>query len=57
MAAAVELIESGSVRADLVAGEVFDLDGIGEAMALLSRSDPSRDAVRVGLRHQSASAS
>jgi threonine dehydrogenase-like Zn-dependent dehydrogenase len=57
MAAAVELIESGSVRADLVAGEVFDLDGIGEAMALLSRSDPSRDAVRVGLRHQLASAS
>jgi threonine dehydrogenase-like Zn-dependent dehydrogenase len=51
MAAAVALIESGAVRADVVAGEVFDLDGIDEAMALLTRSDPGRDAVRVGIRH------
>jgi 2-desacetyl-2-hydroxyethyl bacteriochlorophyllide A dehydrogenase len=51
MAAAVALIESGAVRADVVAGEVFDLDRIDEAMALLTRSDPGRDAVRVGIRH------
>ena len=52
MASAVALLEQGSVRADLVAGEVFDLDGIDEAMALLARSDPARDAVRVSLRHR-----
>jgi threonine dehydrogenase-like Zn-dependent dehydrogenase len=51
MAAAVALIESGSVRADVVAGEVFDLDGIDDAMALLTRSVPDHDAVRVGLKH------
>jgi len=51
VAKAVELIESGRVRTDLVVGEVFGLDGIDEAMALLRRSDPRRDAVRVGLRH------
>jgi threonine dehydrogenase-like Zn-dependent dehydrogenase len=52
MAAAVALIESGAVRTDVVAGEVFDLDGIDDAMALLTRRDPGRDAVRVGLRHR-----
>jgi threonine dehydrogenase-like Zn-dependent dehydrogenase len=51
MAAAVALIESGSVRTDVVAGEVFDLDGIDDAMALLTRTVPGRDAVRVGLKH------
>jgi 2-desacetyl-2-hydroxyethyl bacteriochlorophyllide A dehydrogenase len=51
MAAAVGLIESGAVRADVVAGEVFDLDHIDDAMALLTRSVPGRDAVRVGLKH------
>ncbi len=54
VAKAVELIESGRVRTDLVVGEVFGLDGIDEAMALLRRSDPGRDAVRVGLRHTHA---
>jgi (R,R)-butanediol dehydrogenase/meso-butanediol dehydrogenase/diacetyl reductase len=51
MAAAVALIESGEVRADVVAGEVFDLDHIDDAMALLTRSVPGHDAVRVGLKH------
>jgi len=51
MAAAVALIESGAVRTDVVAGEVFDLDHIDDAMALLTRSLPGRDAVRVGLKH------
>jgi threonine dehydrogenase-like Zn-dependent dehydrogenase len=54
VAKAVELIESGRVRTDLVVGEVFGLDGIDEAMSLLTRADPNRDAVRVGLRHSSA---
>jgi threonine dehydrogenase-like Zn-dependent dehydrogenase len=57
MADAVQLIESGAVRTDVVAGEVFDLDGIDEAMALLTRSKPGRDAVRVGLRHSHGGAS
>src|SRR6478752_53050 len=51
MARAVALIESGDVRTDVVAGEVFDLDHIDDAMALLTRSVPGRDAVRVGLKH------
>ena len=51
MAAAVAMIEAGGVRTDLVAGEVFGLDGIEEAMGLLARTHPDRDAVRVGLRH------
>jgi threonine dehydrogenase-like Zn-dependent dehydrogenase len=54
MAAAVALIESGSVRIDVVAGEVFDLDGIDDAMALLTRTVPGKDAVRVGLKHTHA---
>src|SRR4029079_6461058 len=38
------------------AGEVFDLDHIEDAMALLTRSVPGRDAVRVGLKHTHPSA-
>jgi threonine dehydrogenase-like Zn-dependent dehydrogenase len=57
MADAVQLIESGAVRTDVVAGEVFDLDDIDDAMALLARRDPDRDAVRVGLRHSHGGAS
>ena len=45
------MLESGEVRSDLVVGEVFGLDGIDEAMGLLARTTPGRDAVRVGLRH------
>jgi threonine dehydrogenase-like Zn-dependent dehydrogenase len=51
MAAAVALIESGGVRADVVAGEVFDLDHLDDAFGLLTRTVPGRDAVRVGLKH------
>ena len=54
VAKAVELIESGRVRTELVVGEVFGLDGIDAAMSLLPRDDPGRDAVRVGLRHSTA---
>jgi hypothetical protein len=38
---------------DPPAGEMFGLDGIAEALALLTRTDPGRDAVRVGLAHTS----
>jgi hypothetical protein len=51
MAKAVELLEAGHIKSDLVVGEVFDLGGIEEAMGLLARSQPGRDAVRVGLKH------
>jgi threonine dehydrogenase-like Zn-dependent dehydrogenase len=51
MARAVEMLEAGEAKSDLVVGEVFPLDAIDEAMGLLARSDPSRDAVRVGIRH------
>jgi threonine dehydrogenase-like Zn-dependent dehydrogenase len=54
MAAAVELIETGKVRSDLLLGEVFGLDGIDDAMALLERTLPGRDAARVGLRHENS---
>jgi 2-desacetyl-2-hydroxyethyl bacteriochlorophyllide A dehydrogenase len=54
MAKAVAMIESGQVRSDLVVGEVFGLDGIAEAVALLAREVPGRDAVRVGLLHRPA---
>jgi threonine dehydrogenase-like Zn-dependent dehydrogenase len=53
MAKAVAMLEAGEVRADIVVGEVFTLDGIDEAMGLLARTDPARDAVRVGLKHGS----
>ena len=48
------MLERGEVRADLVAGEVLDIDHIEEAMTLLERKDPTHDAVRVGLRHTAA---
>jgi threonine dehydrogenase-like Zn-dependent dehydrogenase len=51
MAAAVELLRSGEVRTDVMRGEVFGLDGIEDAMALLARTDPTKDAVRVSLTH------
>ena len=55
MARAVEMLEADEVRSDLVLGEVFSLEGIEEAMGLLARTDPSRDAVRVGIRHGGSS--
>jgi threonine dehydrogenase-like Zn-dependent dehydrogenase len=51
MAEAVSLLRSGDVRTDVMRGEVFGLDGIEEAISLLARTDPSKDAVRVSLSH------
>ncbi len=57
MAESVAMLERGDVRADLVMGEVLDMDHIAEAMTLLERKDPTHDAVRVGLRHTTAASS
>jgi threonine dehydrogenase-like Zn-dependent dehydrogenase len=51
MARAVELLRDKKIRTDVMRGEVFGLDGIEEAMTLLARTDPTRDAVRVSLAH------
>jgi threonine dehydrogenase-like Zn-dependent dehydrogenase len=51
MGRAVELIEAGAVDPAPLRGEVFGIDAIDEALALLTRSLPGRDAVRVGLVH------
>jgi threonine dehydrogenase-like Zn-dependent dehydrogenase len=51
MARAVELIEAGAVDTAALRGEVFGLDTFDEALALLTRATPGRDAVRVGLVH------
>ena len=46
---AVDLLWSGQVpTADLI-GEVFSLEEVGEALDILDRKIPGRDAIRVGL--------
>jgi len=52
MDTAVGLLNGESVPTRALRGEVFPLDGIDDAMALLRRDDPARDAVRVGLVHR-----
>lgn len=52
MAKAVQLLNQQKLDSGILRGEVFDLDHIEEAMALLTRSLPGRDAVRVGLVHR-----
>jgi len=47
---AVELIWKGLVPTEKLKGEVYDLDGVDEAFALLDRKLDGRDAIRVGLR-------
>ena len=50
MREAVAILNSGEFPTGPLLGEVFGLDQIDEAMALLQRT-ADRDAVRVGLRH------
>ncbi len=50
MEEAVDILNRGEFPTGPLLGEVFGLDRIDEAMALLQRS-ADRDAVRVGLRH------
>lgn len=51
MRSAVDLLNTGALPTDTLLGEVFTLDQLEDAMALLQRTVPGRDAVRVGLRH------
>jgi threonine dehydrogenase-like Zn-dependent dehydrogenase len=51
MRAAVKLINQGKVPTDDLLGEVFPLDGFDEAMSLLKREHPERDAIKVTIRH------
>jgi threonine dehydrogenase-like Zn-dependent dehydrogenase len=54
MGRAVQLIEDAKVNTGAVRGEVFGLDGMEEALRLLARAEPGRDAVRVSLEHAHA---
>jgi threonine dehydrogenase-like Zn-dependent dehydrogenase len=49
--AAVALLNAGSMPTKALRGEVFTLDDIADAVALLGRERPDHDAVRVGLVH------
>jgi threonine dehydrogenase-like Zn-dependent dehydrogenase len=51
MAAAVELISTGAVDVGALRGEAFGLDRLDEALGLLARAIPGRDAIRVSLVH------
>jgi threonine dehydrogenase-like Zn-dependent dehydrogenase len=51
MRAAVALINEGKVPTEDLLGEVFPLDGFDEAMSILKREHPERDAIRVTIRH------
>ena len=51
---AVALLNEGRFPTDVLLGEVFTLDQLDEAMGLLARSLPGRDAVRVVLAHDGA---
>jgi threonine dehydrogenase-like Zn-dependent dehydrogenase len=51
MRAAVGLINDGKVPTHELLGEVFPLDGFDEAISLLKREHPDRDAVRLTIRH------
>ncbi|WP_419926523.1 zinc-dependent alcohol dehydrogenase [Candidatus Poriferisocius sp.] len=50
MEEAVAILNTGEFPTGPLLGEVFDIDRIDEAMAMLQRT-AGRDAVRVGLRH------
>jgi threonine dehydrogenase-like Zn-dependent dehydrogenase len=52
MRQAVDILNRGGFPTEALLGEVFTLDQIDEAMALLKRTAPDRDAVRVGLVHR-----
>ncbi len=50
-AKAGEVLNTGTFPTKVLLGETFSLDQIDDAMALLERKVPGRDAVRVGLVH------
>jgi threonine dehydrogenase-like Zn-dependent dehydrogenase len=47
---AIELIRQGKVPTADLLGEVFPLEQVGDALALVDRKFPGRDAIRVSLR-------
>jgi threonine dehydrogenase-like Zn-dependent dehydrogenase len=47
---AIQLLWDGKVPTSVLVGETFPLENVGEALRLLDRKEPGRDAVRVGLR-------
>jgi threonine dehydrogenase-like Zn-dependent dehydrogenase len=51
MRAAVDLINAGRVPTSALLGEVFSLDDFDQAMSLLKREHPERDAIRLTIRH------
>ncbi len=51
MKKAVGLLNDGRVQTDALLGEVYSLDDFDEAMTLLKREHPEREAVRVTIRH------
>ena len=51
---AVAALNAGTVDTAPLRGAVLDLDHIEDALDLLLRRDPARDAVRVSLRHTHA---
>jgi threonine dehydrogenase-like Zn-dependent dehydrogenase len=52
MQQATAILNGGGFPTEALLGEVFTLDDIDDAMALLTRAAPGRDAVRVGLVHR-----
>jgi len=52
MREAVAILNAGGFPTRALLGEVFTLDRLDEAMGLLMRTDPGRDAVRVVLAHR-----
>jgi len=55
METAVSYLNEGRVPTELLLGDVLSLDDFDEAMALLKREHPTREAVRVTVRHQLSS--
>ena len=47
---AVELIRQGQVPTAALLGETVTVDGLGDALRLLARALPGRDAIRLALR-------
>jgi threonine dehydrogenase-like Zn-dependent dehydrogenase len=54
MRTAVDYLNQGRVPTEALLGEVFSLDAFDEALALLKREHPTREAIRVTVRHHAA---
>ena len=54
MKTAVDYLNQGRVPTEALLGEVRSLDDFDEALALLKREHPTKEAIRVSVRHHSA---